>query len=167
MLLDNYLFGNSESGINVGLTNVPQLFDALLPDNLAIPYHITIISEHHDNSTDWQKNIETEIRNRITQLREYEIIVEVLFQKHEDYHKRLLITNYTNSSCDKGYSMFRVACGKTVRAKNDLRINTAFNNIQQLLGDTEYKSMHNTINLIKKINGNDKVWENRLFNNVD
>lgn len=166
VLLDNYLFNNSEGGTNVGLTNLPQLFDALLPPTLSIPYHITIITEHHDKSAAWQTKIETEIRDSLSQLREYEIEIEFIFQKHENYHKRLLITNYTNSSCDKGYSMFRVACGKKVRAKNDLRINMAFNNVQYLLGDTEYASMHKTLNAIKKVNGVEKVWNNRLLNNT-
>jgi len=166
VLLDNYIFKNSEKGKNVGIANLIQLFDSLLPQNLSIPYHITIISEHHDYSQTWQDDIRKELIEAITKLRTYVFEIELLFQESEEYHKRFLITNYTNGSCDKGFGMFKVECGKTVRAKNDLRINMLFNNIQNLLGDTEYDSIHKTLNTIKKVNGKEKVWKNRLFNNV-
>ena len=58
--------------------------------------------------------------------------------------------NYANGSADKGFSVFKVKDKKTVRSYNDLRLSSVFSDKSNNIGDTEYHSASEGLELLKK-----------------
>jgi hypothetical protein len=138
VITDDYLFTNEESGQIVGKSNVIEIVKAFLPPELKIPYHLTIIANDDGKPQIWCEKLAEELKAQIISLRPYSINVEIVFTK--TIHKRKLILNYLNGTCDKGFAVFKVADGKTVRSDNDFRCNKIFNGIENHEGDTDFKS---------------------------
>lgn len=144
VITDDYLFSNEENGQLVGKTNVLQLVDAFLPPNLSIPYHLTILSNDNPEvgkpprSKEWCERLAGELKASIIILRPYPIVFEIVFT--QTLHKRKLILNYINATCDKGFAVFKVNDGKTVRSDNDFRCDKVFNRVEPHEGDTDYKA---------------------------
>jgi len=142
VITDEYLFSNDENGINFGQTNLIQLIDAFLPYNMIIPFHILIVSNDQPDprktakSDAWCIRITRELKTEIEVLRNYPILVEIVFTK--TIHKRKLILNYINATTDKGFAIFKADDGKTVRDDNDFRCDRIFNRVDPSEGDTDY-----------------------------
>ncbi|MBK8700568.1 MAG: hypothetical protein IPN29_13975 [Saprospiraceae bacterium] len=58
--------------------------------------------------------------------------------------------NYINASCDRGFSVFKVRDGKTVKGVNDVRFNQFFCALHNHTGDTEFISATKALQTIKK-----------------
>ena len=175
VISDSHLFKNSdrvgEQWVSVGEKNVIWLLDKVLPGQLMTTYHITIISEKNANKPEqWYVDLTHRLEQEIRQLRGYEIDVEVIFLASEHLHKRRIIMNYINGSCDKGFAVFRAVDGKTVRDNNDIRLSRAFAGITGRIGDTEFNSATRGLQQIKnentRIRGAGANIRNRLINDV-
>jgi hypothetical protein len=155
VVLDNYLFKDSETiserTHTVGKSNIIHILDSLLPEELKIEYHVTLISEDYGRSLEWKSEIINTLTTEIKNLRAYDINVEIVFVESEHFHKRRIIMNYINASGDKGFSVFRVRDGKTVRSANDFRFNRVFSNIDNLKSDSDFKSATEGLKLIKDV----------------
>ena len=154
VISDEYLFSNDEDGLSIGKSNVIQLIDSFLPSNLSVPYHILILGNDQPEerkaprSEAWCMRIATEIKTEVSALRNYSVIIEVVFS--ETIHKRKLILNYLNATSDKGFSVFKVNDGKTVRDNNDFRCDRLFNRIDPSEGDTDFVVAENILIQLKK-----------------
>jgi hypothetical protein len=154
VITDDYLFNNEENGQIVGKLNVIELVDAFLPESLNIPYHLTIISNDNPDigkppkSKEWCDNLTIELKYAMEQLRQYPIVLEIVFT--QTIHKRKLILNYINVTCDKGFAVFRVNDGKTVRDDNDFRCERTFTRINPNEGDSEYLAAESILHQIKQ-----------------
>lgn len=148
VVTDEYLFKNEENGEIVGKPNVIQLVDALLPSALDIPFHLTIITNDHDKSSEWCESLVVDLKTAIIDLRPYEIVFELVFTN--TIHKRKIILNYVNSTSDKGFAVFRVKDGKTVRDDNDFRLDRIFNRVESQEGDTDYLVAESVLNQLKR-----------------
>ena len=154
VISDDYLFSNEENGHNVGKSNIIQLVDAFLPATLDIPYHLTIFSNDNPEtgkppkSKEWCEQLAGQLKAAILQLRPYPIIFEMVFT--QTLHKRKVILNYINGTCDKGFAVFKVSDGKTVRSDNDFRCDKVFTRVEQHEGDTDYKSVESTLLQLKQ-----------------
>lgn len=144
VITDDYLFSNEERGQIVGQTNVLQLVNVFLPPNLSVPYHITIISNDHPEagkpakSKQWCEKLTGDLKASISALRSYPIVLEMVFT--QTIHKRKIILNYLQVTCDKGFAVFRAKDGKTVRTENDIRCDRIFNRIEPHEGDNDYNT---------------------------
>lgn len=143
VVTDDYLFSNEEKGQVIGVGNLINLVDAFLPAKLVIPFHLIIISSDcpetnkPPKSANWCDKIVIALQSDISKLRPYPIVVEVVFTK--SLHKRKLILNYINATCDKGFAVFKLSDSKTVRSDNDFRSNRVFTRVEIHEGDTEYQ----------------------------
>jgi hypothetical protein len=192
VITDDYLFSNEENGQIVGKSNVIQLVNAFLPAKLSIPYHITILSNDnpeagkHPKTKEWCERLAGELKGAIVKLRTYPIVFEIVFT--QTLHKRKIILNYLNATCDKGFAVFRVSDGKTVRSDNDFRCDRVFTRVNPHEGDTDYMAAESILHQLKnkcqsirqyiansgatvnyRILGDcntDKSLKNRLINNV-
>jgi hypothetical protein len=136
VISDDFLFRNEENGQIVGRYNVIQLVDSVLPATLDIPYHLTVITNDHGKPKEWCEKLAGDLKAAISALRPFQIVLELVFT--DTIHKRKLILNYINSTCDKGFAVFRVNDGKTVRDDNDFRCDRIFNRLEPQEGDTDY-----------------------------
>ena len=148
IISDNYLFKNEERNLPIGEPNVINLIDAILPASLGVDYHILIIAEDNRKTQQWCENLKTRISTVIKALRPYTIIIEFLFSA--TIHKRVLLSNYLNGSCDKGFSVFNPRDNSTVREDNDFRLDRVFNNLNSLGGDVEFTIKENALKGINK-----------------
>jgi hypothetical protein len=154
VITDDYLFSNEENEQIVGKPNVVRLVDALLPAHLSIPYHLAIISNDHPEegkpprSKEWCERLAGELKAKLIALRPYPIIFEIVFT--QTIHKRKLILNYLNGTCDKGFAVFKVSDGKTVRSDNDFRCDRVFNRTEYHEGDTDYASVESVLVQLKQ-----------------
>jgi hypothetical protein len=153
VITDDYLFSNEENGHIVGKSNVIQLVNAFLPANLSIPYHLTILSNDNPEvgkppkSKEWCERLAGELKAAIVALRPYPIVFEIVFT--QTLHKRKLILNYINATCDKGFAVFRVSDGKTVRSDNDFRCDRLFARVEPQEGDTDYMAAESILLQLK------------------
>jgi hypothetical protein len=148
VISDDFLFRNEENGQIVGKLNCIQLIDAILPATLDIPYHLIVVTNDHDKQKAWCEKLAGDLKAAIVALRPYAIIVEIVFT--DTIHKRKLILNYINATCDKGFAVFRVNDSKTVRDDNDLRFDRVFNRTNPQEGDTDYMVVESILIQLKK-----------------
>lgn len=154
VISDDYLFSNEENGQAVGKPNIIQLIDAFLPPLLNVDYHITIIANDNPEkgkpakSKTWCVNLTEQLKVAINALRPYPIVLEIVFTKTP--HKRTIILNYLNSTSDKGFAVFKVIDGKTVRESNDFRCDRIFNRMELEEGDTDFKVVGEILQELKQ-----------------
>lgn len=153
VITDEYLFSNEEAGANVGQANLIHLIDSFLPPTLAVSYHICIIANDQPEagkaakSVQWCNTLIGQLKAGITPLRPYPIIVELVFTR--TLHKRRILLNYLNGSCDRGFGVFKIADRRIVRADNDFRCDRIFNRINPIEGDTDYSSVETALLQLK------------------
>ncbi len=153
VITDEYLFSNEEAGANIGQANLIHLIDSMLPPTLSVPYHICIIANDQPDSgkaaksEKWCSSLIVQLKAAINPLRPYAITVELVFTK--TLHKRRILLNYLNGSCDRGFGVFKIADRKIVRADNDFRCDRIFNRINQNEGDTDYDSIETALSQLK------------------
>ena len=134
-----------------GVENLVMLLDSILPVDLNIDYHITIIAEDGNRDDNWRSKVSHLLINELKALRPYQLVVELVFVKHEDLHERIMIMNYINTTCDHGFYVFKVRDGKTVHVRNKISVNGHFCNVKNILGDVEYDISENELISIKRI----------------
>ena len=138
IITDDWLFKNTENDNIVGESNVIALADALLPATISVPYHMLIVTDDQGRSKERCTKLVTDIKASVSALRPYDIIVEVVFA--ETIHKRKVFLNYMSITCDKGFAMFRVVDGKTVRDDNDFRYEKIFHRMDPAEGATVFSA---------------------------
>lgn len=146
VISDDWLFKNEENGNIIGEDNLVSLLDAVLPASLQTEYHVLVITDDQARSQQKCEKLNDDLTNKISALRVYPIVFELVFADTD--HKRKAILNYLSVTCDKGFAMFRLNDLFTVRDDNDFRYEKSFNRIEELEGDTVFYS--DTI-ILKKI----------------
>lgn len=138
VIIDPYVLTSTN-----GLFNLTQLCNALLPLSIEVTYQVAIICSHITNggpkTETWRIQEAGKIIAAIRALRSYDIDAEVVFEDSEDYHRRRVILNYANLTCDKGFAVFKTADGKTVATVNDASFKRAFHD-PTTVGDSQYSS---------------------------
>lgn len=149
IIADDYLFANEENGEVIGKTNTVYLLNALLPQNLVIPFHLLIIAQDNEKPKEWCEKIVGILKSELNTLRPYPISLEVIFS--ESIHKRKAISNYFTITCDKGFALFKVKDKKTIRNNNDIRIEYLFDRNKLSEGDSVFASNQIDLKQIKDI----------------
>lgn len=147
---DNYLFSNKEhgSGRFFGEDNIVKLLENILPNELAIAFHILIVCNIPDISKQECNQLIGKIKTKITSLRKYELVLEFVFT--DTLHKRKLFSNYYSITCDKGFAMFQISNDTIVRDENDFNLTTAFYDAKSNSGDTDFFASSKKLKAIKK-----------------
>lgn len=155
VISDNFLLQSTERiGANYiasGKINILGLLEVLLPDNLTITYHVTIISEDNNQNEAWRNKMAGDLSTEIKRLRNYDINVEVVFIKSEHLHERILLMNYVNSSCEHGFYVFKARDNKTVHVVNKIQIDSYFSSISNSQGESEYQTANKDLLLLKTV----------------
>lgn len=155
IISDPYILTSTETIkgkiIQSGEQNILWMLQLLLPNNLIVPYHITVISEDKDQTHDWRKKRASELELGIKNLRSYSINVEIVFVKSEDLHERIAIMNYVNIVFDHGFHVFNVDDGMTVHMANKAQINSCYSNLNNNYGDSEYNILEEDLKVFKKV----------------
>ena len=138
VLTDNYLFSRKENGNLIGENNLLNLIDALLPPVLSVKFHILVICNHPNISSEECNRLIGRIKANIIRLRNYSIILEFIFSKTT--HKRILMSNYYSIKCDKGFEMFKISNNQIVLDQNDVDVYSVLHDPINSSGDTGYKS---------------------------
>lgn len=138
LISDDFLFQNDENSEIVGENNLIELLDAVLPKSLKTEYHVLVVSEEQGRPEDRYLKLEKDLKDKITKLRNYTILFELVFGA--SVHKRKAFLNYLSITCDKGFAMFRLRDLKTVRSHNDFRYEKTFNRAKKSEGDTVFQS---------------------------
>ncbi|MGV0924106.1 hypothetical protein [Empedobacter tilapiae] len=127
IISDPHLFDNEEKGKNIGLHNILNLLDAILPDSLITTFHLLIIVEEKSNGklSSFFNKIKADLIDKIDNLRSYEFLVEVVVTSNI-IHKRRAFSNNFVISCDKGFKLFKVSDDKKCFDDNDFELKYFF-----------------------------------------
>jgi hypothetical protein len=149
VLSDNYLFSRKENGDLIGESNLVNLINVLLPPTLSVEFHILIISSHPKISSEECNRLLGRIKANILRLRDYSIVLEFVFS--DTIHKRILMSNYYNIKCDKGFEMFKISNNQIVLDPNDIDVYSVLHDPTNSTGDSAYKSTTKKLKDIKAI----------------
>ncbi len=151
VVIDPYLLTSAN-----GLSNLTQLCDAILPKTLQVVYQVAIVASQRANAGPmpeaWRSKEADKIIAAIKALRTFDIEVEVVFEDSEDYHRRRVVLNYGNLTCDKGFAVFKTSDGKTVASVNDAGFKRAFHD-PSTVGDSQFTSATGDLETVKRRTG--------------
>lgn len=153
ILIDEYIFENTQTVkkelVNIGEENLIQLLDRVLPEKLIVPFHFTLITLFSCEAEESLLINSQRVIERIKTLRGYEVLCEFVYQKSDFFHKRKLIINYSNGTCDKGFSVFNPSNMKQVRKINSFELIQWFNSVLDTKGDLAFQSSTFSLKIIK------------------
>jgi len=156
---DSYVFDDKENRTSIGSKNLTELINAILPNELNIPYHILINTSLSKNKTNsFYDEFIPQLIDDIIALRSYDIIVEIVIG--EGFHKRKLFTNFLNVTTDKGFKIFDKRIPSKVLDHNDIIIETMFTRNDPTQGDTQYDEMKIRLKELQKLIKNALDWIN-------
>lgn len=153
---DSHIFTNSKKqGDKIryyGIDNLKLLGDALMPEELNVPFHITVVTQDCKWSIGVAKEKMNELKRYYEKRRPYKVELELIVGKlKNEEHERYITSNYYKITVGKGLNHFDLD-HRTVREKNDFRLEKVFKDIEEH-GETPYESMNDTLKLMKKIAG--------------
>lgn len=158
ILIDRNLFSNNSGDINLGIQNVRDILDALLPHHkMLCDYHVAIIIGSENGRINSKLSLEDLSKKlNITKSelgREYSIIMSLLVVDEGDKvvyavtHNRRIITNYLICSVDNGLAAFR--SGES-RYEQNIYIDSLFSGDLTGKSDTPLKSHKQKIDKLKE-----------------
>jgi hypothetical protein len=119
---DDYLMSNK----CIGLDNLTMLLDVIMPKSnlLKVPFNITIFTDPNPNGNNPNDNtmrskVQDWIKGEVKRLRNYNIVVEVIFTKNALHDRRLLTLHYFIDP-DKGFHVFLPQSNKVYKDGDDI-----------------------------------------------
>lgn len=155
VVTDPYLFSHETQDENLGEGNIIRMIEQILPEQLDIDYHITIITSRKmpsGKSIPEPKfgTISKRLVNSISGLRPYNILVEII--SSETIHPRLIITNYAFSKCEKGFKIFNPSQYNMINdSGHDFIYKEAFVGLDDMSGSTPFQFAENYLEELKVI----------------
>lgn len=127
IIIDRNIFTNEERNLNLGVQNLKQFFDSILPKTLNVDYHITIITALNGKISrePYRVKLINNLVREICSLRKYKIRLETLFihpSRSESYpytHHRQFLMNYYQGTCQHGFDLFKSSNNKEIRVDNN------------------------------------------------
>lgn len=147
---DRYLLlsPNPEQVGFAGLTNLKKLFDAILPQDLKIPFQLTIYCQHPQLDIAKTDELVNAFKAEMQALRpSYPIQVEFVYDLAN--HKRTFHSNYFLLDVDRGYNAFNFHNFKQLIGENEFCI-ASYHNDPYCTGDTNYITARHKISKIKE-----------------
>jgi len=147
VLIDNHIFNNIDSGKE----NLLSLFGSLLPNKLNSTFHILIIIENRDarHSMDSLLSVHKEIEEKLNGLVDYTVEVCIISHPYsEEFHNRVLLTNYHMIKAQYGFDMFH---NKKVKRTDEPEFLSVYYTIDEKEGDSEIKTAEKKIRLVQKL----------------
>jgi hypothetical protein len=147
IIVDRYLFTNEERGLNVGIDNMLRYFDCILPAVLQTTYDILFVTENSGKleSERFRSKIINDLSQKIKQLRNYVIDVEVLFVHRSTIffshtHQRRILKNYHFGTSEHGFAIFSTNNRDKVIRDNDFNLQAHYHSpLKELPGITSIK----------------------------
>ncbi len=154
---DSYIFDRIESGKNLGLLNLVNLFNTILPENSSEEFHILIITAvcKWDPLTA-QKNFDFILKELKAKFN-YPIFLELVIWENSksDNHKRILVSNYYTITADYGLNFFNFQ--NKVVGTNDITVKNIFHDVAQP-GDSPYEQSIFRLQTLHKTYKSAKEW---------
>lgn len=152
VIIDNYILDDT----NIMVENIENLFDIIIPNELSMSFHITIITSMKKvpQCNDRYNNLKAVIEKLRPNLN-----FELTIIKSQEFHDRIMLTNTMFFSCGAGFDLFKKKqCQKT----------TTVNVASPLWGDTNIKWVNeaysNIINDVKKVYGSTPKFDGDKIN---
>jgi hypothetical protein len=155
VVTDPYLFSHETKDENLGEGNIIRMIEQILPKQLDIDYHITILTSRKmpsgkDIPVHKFATISNRLVSRITGLRPYKILVEII--NSETIHPRLIITNYAFSKCEKGFKVFNPSQYNMINdSGHDFIYKEAFAGLEDMGGSIPFQFAENYLEELKVI----------------
>lgn len=147
VITDPHIFLNEQNSINIGVPNLINFMDAILPKTLLVPMHILIICSETNkegqkrNAAGFTNEKATRIYNSICvgfkKLRNYDFHVELIFTT-DTIHDRYVFTNYNFFKAGSGFKIFSPDDDKTVLQNNNIEMNYIFQRHKNEEGDSTF-----------------------------
>lgn len=148
---DRYLLNNTDDraadlyGL-AGLNSLEKLFSAVLPQNLQIPFQLTIYCQQPPIDMDLTDTLVEEFRTHLQALRTYPIRIEFIYDVSK--HKRTFHSNYFLFDIDRGYDTFDWNDYTKLNGENYFCIES-YHNDPYCTGDTNYITARKKLKIIK------------------
>lgn len=155
VITEEHLFHNEETvrgqRTNLGVYNLIGFLNLVLPDNLGIDFHLTVVTEMKNRNIPEIEAFDyyDQINQALGSLRPYNINFELVFTI-ETVHNRSAYSNYQVFTLDKGYKVFSVRDRSKVYEKNKLTLSQIFLTCKPEDGDTHFQEIVDDIPAIKK-----------------
>lgn len=161
IVVDNYIFSDKTE------VNLTQIFETLLPIELDVPFHLTIVTSKEKiwSDSDLSKKRETVVSTiqRIRPILAKNIVIEVFAVDKSEIHDRTILTNYMWIGSGGGFDILRK--NNTTRQTESTKSTKLTAVYPMFIEDPEWeKAYHHLIEDIKKaLRVIGKCSENRLF----
>lgn len=148
---DRYLLYNTDERSAdlygfAGLNTLKKLFEAILPQKLQIPFHLTIYCQQPPVDMVLTDTLVEEFRSDMQDMRQYPIVIEFVYDISR--HKRTFHSNYFLFDVDRTYDTFNWNNFKKLNGENYFCIES-YHNDPYCSGDTNYITARNKIRIIK------------------
>lgn len=149
VITDDHLLDNMDHGVNVGESNMIDFLNAVIPENIVSPIHVTILSSANKNKS---SKIAKRIIEAVSKLKG-NIYIDV------DYcntlHKRRIISNYFVIEADWGFKLFETRDERKSHYyhDNEIKIESIFNDLK-FRGDICLNISYSDLDKIQKIREN-------------
>lgn len=161
IVVDNYIFSDKTE------VNLTQIFETLLPIELDVPFHLTIVTSKEKiwSDSDLSKKREHVVSTiqRIRPILAKNIVIEVFAVDKSEIHDRTILTNYMWIGSGGGFDILRK--NNTTRQTESTKSTKLTAVYPMFIEDPEWeKAYHHLIEDIKKaLRVIGKCSENRLF----
>ncbi len=138
LIIDNFLIDSNYD--RTKKTNIFNILSTLIPRDLTIPFHLTLVVINADNSITESKAkiVVNELEEFIN--KELRIIAKIGLVTHTDrnkFHKRAILTNHFFMYSDKGFDIFNE--DNIVQNNTDGDIRWVFDSVCNMIGDCRKK----------------------------
>lgn len=163
VLIDNHLFNNFQSG----KYNLVSLIGSILPKALKVKFNLLIVIDNREAKFNKEKllNLKNEIQTELESLVDYEIDIGIVTHSiDEDFHQRVLITNYHIIKADYGFDCFDDE-GK-VKKSNDISTKSAYYTLKNDEGDAEIKIICRKLKSVKRLISKIQTSKSNIITNL-
>lgn len=158
IIIDNYILRS----VSTGKMNLLNILRGLMPDNLDSEFHILIVTDNRDVKFYNQKLEEIRIDILAVLKKQFNYDIKIGFVTHSmenEFHQRVIITNYHITTSDYGYDCFDTA--GIVQKDNEVTTTGAYYTLKHREGDPEINSIVKKLKAVKQlINKNKNISSN-------
>lgn len=141
LLIDNFLFTNDWH-----VENIVSLAEAILPKSCEPTFHFTFAFNDKNGLKAKVERLLPEIEKKLKALRRYNIEVGLIINIFKNFHKRIIISNYSAITADRGFCTFK---GSVVKEDNDCHIRGGYHLIDSKSDDVGYVTMEKNLKKAK------------------
>ncbi len=150
IIVDNYILSDT----NDFDENLREILNAVLPDALSVPFHLSVFTKDMKNESKTRQ----ELLEKIVKDLRPNLKCSISLFRTEDFHDRTIITNNLWIGCGSGFNLFKKGKSKKM---------TVVNIVNPYLTDTVKWARKAYSNMVKEIERLMKSSKEYGYNNID